>query len=53
MIIVFSMLNLKITSADALSRLAITHTNDREMDVSTIHFVNDYFQGINKNMIQK
>ncbi|CAI6354211.1 unnamed protein product [Macrosiphum euphorbiae] len=40
-------------SADALSRLAITHTNDREMDVSTIHFVNDYFQGINKNMIQK
>jgi RNase H-like domain found in reverse transcriptase/Integrase zinc binding domain/Integrase core domain len=40
-------------SADALSRLAISHKNDIEMDIPTIHFVNDYFQGINKVMIQK
>lgn len=40
-------------SAEALSRLAIAYSNDSEMDVPTIHFVNDYFQGINKTMIQK
>lgn len=40
-------------SADALSRLAIAHKNDTEMDVPTIHFVNDYFQGMNKVRYKK
>ncbi|XP_050548112.1 uncharacterized protein LOC126909726, partial [Daktulosphaira vitifoliae] len=41
------------SSADALSRLAIKNTNHNEIDTPSIHFINSYFQGINKVLIQK
>lgn len=39
-------------NADALSRLALPYENCKEVDIPTIHFINDYFQGVNKTLIQ-
>lgn len=41
-------------NADALSRLALPYENCKEIDIDTtiIHFINDYFKGVNKTLIQ-
>jgi len=39
-------------NVDALLRLARPYENCREMDIITIHFINYYFQGVNKTLIK-